>query len=176
MSVIAGGSLLPLTLVVLVLAGVAFLPRREVGHPLVALVRVLFPSWRFFDDVQVAPLLLVRRATGEAEFGEWMPLLAPPARRWPLSLAWNPAGNVHLAEHVLLERLLADVAEWTEGSGQDVDDLVSYALVVNLVRVHLAASSRDVGRFQFKLVEAGDGRAAGATPASDLLISREHRA
>lgn len=169
--VVIGSSLLPLTIVVLVLAGVSFLPRREVGHPLVALVRVLFPSWRFFDDVQVAPVLLVRTASGDGAFGEWLPLLSPPRREWPLSLAWNPGGNLHLAEQVLLERLLADVAEWDETRGDDVDDLVSYELVVNLVRARLPAASGASTRFQFKLAEAGDD---GTRPGADLLISREH--
>ncbi len=169
--VIIGGSLFPLTLVVLVLAGVAFLPRREVGNPLVALVRVLFPSWRFFDDVQVAPVLVVRTATGDGGFGEWLPLLSPPPRAWPLSLVWNPAGNLHLAEHVLLERLLTDAADWDEARDGDVGDLVSYELVVNLVRTKLPVASTAPMRFQFKLVDAGaDGTSAGA----DLLISREH--
>ncbi len=169
--VIIGGSLLPLTLVILLLAGVAFLPRREVGHPLVALVRVLLPSWRFFDDVQVAPLLLVRTTTGDASLGDWHPLLSPPRRGWPLSLVWNPAGNLHLAEHVLIERLLSDAADWDDTRGDDVGGLVSYELVVNLVRTKLPFASGAPTRFQFKLVEVGDD---GAQLGADLLISREH--
>lgn len=162
-------SILPLALVVLVLAVVAFLPRREVGHPLVALVRVLFPSWRFFDDVQVAPLLLVRLADGDDSFGTWHRLLASPPRAWPRSLLWNPRGNLHLAEHVLLERLLTEVADLDDSGSTNVDELVSYELVVNLVRTKLAPSGGSAQRFQFKLVEVG-------ADASDLLISREHSA
>lgn len=162
-------TVLPLALVVLVLAVVAFLPRREVGHPLVALVRVLFPSWRFFDDVQVAPLLLVRVAQGDAPFGTWQRLLVPPPRPWPRSLLWNPDGNLHLAEHVLLERLLTEVADLDESRSESVDELVAYELVVNLVRAKVAAERRPAQRFQFKLVE---DEAVG----SDLLISREHSA
>ncbi len=168
-------TLWPLALAVLLLGAMAFLPRREVGHPLVGLVRVLLPSWRFFDDVQATPVLLVRLAADGAPYGAWLELRGAPPRAWPLSLIWNPSGNLQLAEQGLLERLLADVASWEEGSEEGVDSLVSYELVVNLVRVKLAEAG-DAGadaRFQFKLVESNGnvGEAHG-----DLLISREHDA
>lgn len=65
---IATSSGMVLAAIALVLALVALLPRAEVGHPLVALVRVLVPSWRFFDDVQVTPALRVRVACTGGEF------------------------------------------------------------------------------------------------------------
>jgi hypothetical protein len=166
-------SIVPLAVVILVLGATAFLPRRDVGHPLVALVRVLFPSWRFFDDVQASPILLVRLLGGDGRPGEWRSILTPKPRAWPRDLFWNPVGNLQLAEHVLLERLLGEVAEWDAAGDAAVDALVSYELVANLVRAKLASmpGGRTATHFQFKLVEAPE---APSAEFADLLISREH--
>jgi hypothetical protein len=98
-------------------------------------------------------------------------------------LLWNPDGNLRLAEHALLERLLADVAEWKDGRDPPPEALVSYRLVQHLVESHvapdgLAPPGRADGepgrvRYQFKLVElpGAAGRVGG-----DLLVSREHEA
>lgn len=162
--------------VALVLALVALLPRAEVRHPLVSLVRVMVPSWRFFDDLQVTPTLLVRVARDGEAFGEWAPVLSPP-RRSMVHLVWNPAGNLLLAQQSLLERLLMDVGEWDEHGAAGPETLVSYQLVLNLVlsrvRAALAADGVQHAICQFKLVEsAGEGGGVG----SDLVISREHTA
>jgi hypothetical protein len=83
--------------------------RREVGSPLLALLRVLLPSYRFFDDVFDAPLLRVRAGAAPGA-GELVDALTPPARR-PRQLVWNPEGNLHLAHVSLLERLVNDLAD-----------------------------------------------------------------
>ena len=173
---------LVLVAVAVLLVLVALLPRAEVRHPLVSLVRVLVPSWRFFDDLQVTPTLLVRVAPDGAPFGAWRPVLAPPPRS-VVHLVWNPAGNLLLAQQSLLERLLMDVAEWDDGDPRGPETLVSYQLVLNLVRARIAADG-DVPRgatCQFKLVETSHaaGAASDRTPGSapgDLVISREHEA
>lgn len=159
-----------LVAVALVLALVALLPRAEVRHPLVSLVRVLVPSWRFFDDLQVTPTLLVRVARDGETFGEWAPVLAPP-RRSLIHLVWNPAGNLLLAQQSLLERLLMDVGEWDERGADGPESLVSYQLVLNLVQATLAADGVRGGTCQFKLVES-TGETGGV--GGDLVISREH--
>lgn len=168
-----GTMLIAMALVlVLVLALVALLPRAEVRHPLVSLLRVLVPSWRFFDDLQVTPTLLVRVARDGGAFGEWRAVLSPP-RRSIVHLVWNPAGNLLLAQQSLLERLLMDVGEWDERGAAGLETLVSYELVLNLVRATLAADGVQHATCQFKLVESAgeDGRVG-----SDLVISREHAA
>lgn len=161
-----------LIVVALVLGLVALLPRAEVRNPVVSLVRVLVPSWRFFDDLQVTPTLLVRVARDGEPLGEWTPVLSPP-RRSIVHLVWNPAGNLLLAQQSLLERLLMDVGEWDERGASGPESLVSYELVLNLVRAVLAADGVHYATCQFKLVEsAGEGGEVG----SDLVISREHGA
>ncbi|MEP7380176.1 MAG: hypothetical protein ABI910_00745 [Gemmatimonadota bacterium] len=165
-------SLLLLMIVAVVLGTTVLLPRREVGHPLLEIVRVLFPSWRFFDDVQTSPALLVRVAPGGEAFGAWRMLLVPTHRSWT-TIVWNPAGNLRLAEHALLDRLLADVAEWEDTTVPGPESFVSYELVLNLVRGTLSADGAvgDASRFQFKLVDAAEDSEA---PDADLLISAEH--
>ncbi|MCC6771609.1 MAG: hypothetical protein IT360_10415 [Gemmatimonadaceae bacterium] len=161
-----------LVAVAVVVGGVALLPRREIGHPLVVLLRVLLPSWRFFDDIEQTTALIVRVARAGEPFGPWRAVLPVPTRG-PLHLVWNPAGNLLLAQHALLERLLSDVAEWDEGRTPGLETLVSYQLVLNLVRSEIVAGvwpGAD-GRIQFKLVDA-----TAPAAAADLLISREHAA
>ncbi|MCC6930194.1 MAG: hypothetical protein IT359_14510 [Gemmatimonadaceae bacterium] len=159
-----------LAAIVLVLAVVALLPRAEVRHPLVVLIRVLVPSWRFFDGLQVTPAIRVRVARAGEDFGAWEPILAPAARRW-WHVVWNPEGNLVLAQHALLERLLMDVGEW-EGDAAAVTSLVSYDLVLDLVTSAIARDARFAGaaRCQFKLVDQQPGA------PDDLLISDEHDA
>lgn len=169
--------------IALVLALVALLPRAEVHHPTVALLRVLFPSWRFFDDLQVTPMLLVRVARDAGGPGAWTPLL-PPIPRSPLQLAWNPQGNLRLAQYALLERLLMDVGDMDGDADTDaIAAFVSYQLVLNLVRAEVARDARFAGavRCQFKLAEqrlwdATDAAAVPPRAGDDLLISREHAA
>lgn len=160
-----------LAVVALLVGAVALLPRREVRHPLVALVRVLFPSWRFFDDVQETTALLVRVAKAGEAYGAWRAVLPTPERTL-VQLAWNPAGNLRLAQYALLDRLLSDVAEWDEReTALGPETLVSYQLVLNLARTAIAAGDRHAadGRLQFKLVDA-----LAPAERADLLISREH--
>lgn len=168
-----------LAILALVLAVVAMLPRLEVQHPAIALVRVLIPSWRFFDDISESPLLLARVANPDAPFGPWLPVLHPP-RRALRDVLWNPGGNLALACNALVEHLVADLADFDE-SGADFDEsgairaeeLVSYQLVLNLVRSTLAARSQPATgiRLQFKLAERAS--TTTSTPG-DVMISLEH--
>ena len=168
-----------LAILALVLAVVAMLPRLEVQHPAIALVRVLIPSWRFFDGISESPLLLARVANPDAPFGPWLPVLHPP-RRALRDVLWNPRGNLALACNALVEHLVADLADFDE-SGADFDEsgairaeeLVSYQLVLNLVRSTLVARSQpSTGiRLQFKLAERAS--TTTSTPG-DVMISLEH--
>src|SRR4051812_11217371 len=132
----------------------------------VRLLRALLPSWRFFDEIEPAPVLHVRSASPDCELGAWQAAPAP-ARRTLGALLLNPAGNLALAEHALLEQLVGDLAEPTVESADDVEQLTSYALVANLARLRLALAAGT--RFQFKLtlpsLHGG---------AEELLVSRVH--
>ncbi len=161
-----------LAILALVLAAVAMLPRLEVQHPAIALVRVLIPSWRFFDDISESPLLLARVANPDAPFGPWLPVLHPP-RRALRDVLWNPGGNLALACNALVEHLVADLADFDESGAIRAEELVSYQLVLNLVRSTLAARSQPATgiRLQFKLAERAS--TTTSTPG-DVMISLEH--
>ena len=163
---------LTLAIIAAVLAGISLLPRRESPHALLTMLRVLVPSWRFFDDLHESPALLARVAPPGADFGPWRPILIPPARGLA-SLFFNPAGNLLLAHHSLLERLLADVSAWDDTREPGPESLVTYQLVLNLVRATIAADGGpQLGtRCQFKLVECPS---ATTNAPGDLLVSREH--
>lgn len=161
-----------LAILALVLAVVAMLPRLEVQHPAIALVRVLIPSWRFFDDISESPLLLARVANPDAPFGPWLPVLHPP-RRALRDVLWNPGGNLALACNALVDNLVSDLADFDESGAIRAEELVSYQLVLNLVRSTLAARSQPATgiRLQFKLAERAS--TTTSTPG-DVMISLEH--
>ncbi|MFN8573968.1 MAG: hypothetical protein U0132_18060 [Gemmatimonadaceae bacterium] len=151
---------LGLLIVVAVVAGVALLPRREVQHPGVALLRVLVPSWRFFDAVGSSPLLLARTGPTPDTLGAWQIVIQPPPRAF-WHLVWNPQGNLSLAYHTAVERLASEVD--LAPTARDLTNSVSYQLVLNLVETTLrsTAGAQREHAVQFKLVERGiDGAAA----------------
>ncbi|MEY4514369.1 MAG: hypothetical protein RLZZ450_6491 [Pseudomonadota bacterium] len=161
------------------------------------MLRVLLPSWRFFDDVAASPTLLVRYGAAGDELGPWRaagssPLARPTARldkgpRGPGALFIQARGNLALAHHTLLVHLLSDVADLDDRLGADavadaVPLLVSYRLVTRLARAELP--SRGAQRFQFKLTVCPDadvrtvraGLDDRREPTEDVLISQLHDA
>jgi hypothetical protein len=139
-----------------------------------ATLKVLLPSWRFFDDAAGSPTLWVRCAASGEELGPWR----TPSRsvsRGPGSLFVNARGNLALAHHSLLEHLLSDVADLDErleasAAAATVEQLVSYRLVTRLAKAQLPA---DAVRFQFKLTVFPDVDDNGER-AEDVLISTFH--
>jgi len=110
---------------------------------LVALSRLLFPSWAFFDVAGATPMLEVRRCApaGAGEHGEenakacsgqWLAALQAPTRRW-WHLLFNPAGTRMLAAQTLVER-------WLMEQARDGADAPAAQLSLELV-TNLAASS-----------------------------------
>jgi len=103
----------------------------------------------------------------------------------PDTLFVNARGNLALAHHALLERLLSDVADLDERletslAAAAVEQLVSYRLVTRLAKTQLPA---EAVRFQFKLTLPPDTLPADMLPADsedegerseDVLISKLH--
>lgn len=163
---------LPIVALALMISVVAKLPRVNVRNRGLAMIRVLIPSWRFFDDIAPTPVLQARAGSADMPWGAWESVLEPP-RRTLRDVVWNPEGNLLLACQALVERLQSDLADFDENSDERADEMMSYQLVLNLVRCALAPKW-SVGsgvRVQFKLVERDEG--AKGTP-SDLMLSMEH--
>ena len=157
----------PVAAATVVVGAIVLLARFEISNQVVALLRVLVPSWRFFDGIGVHPDLLARVAGPDGRFGPWLALLPPPPRAW-WNVFWHPDGNLSMACHSLLDRLQADLAAAEEDD--DPAQLVSYRLVLDLVmwctRDHAAAAL-----VQFRL--AGPSPRPGASPC-DLIVSSVH--
>jgi hypothetical protein len=140
------------------------LGRRELEHPLAALLRVLFPSFRFFDDVAPLPTLYVRTGDGAA-LGPWQPALQAPPRRLRHAL-WNPEGNLHLAHGSLLERLISDLAEAGPIALAEAEGLTSYGMVLALAAQAADRLGLSGAEVQFKL-DYGE-------PVEEVLVSQRY--
>jgi hypothetical protein len=111
------------------------------------LLRCLFPSWRFFEDVEAGPTLIFCVAAPGESFGPWRAALAPAQQR---GIILNAAGNLALAEQSLVVLLLSEL----DGVREDAAvQLVAYRLVQRL----LSQRARELGvfgpgaRYKFRL-------------------------
>lgn len=125
--------------------------RRAVESRSLALMRVLFPSWRFFEAIAPAPTLSHRVVDGAGEFGPWLDTL-PPVPRPPWFWAFHPAGNLRLACASLVEHLAHDL---DDGPRDGITAQVSYQLVQRLVESRL----RGAHRYQFRLLSQDEPHA-----------------
>jgi hypothetical protein len=151
------------------------LPRRELRSPALALLRSLWPAWRFYEAIADAPALdhRVRADALGGEPGPWQRTLRPPLRTAAM-LVWNPSGNLHLAYQSLVEHLASELAEREEGAdgreaqrplaavsgpGQPTAACASYRLVQALVGVRIRADGPLAvsSHYQFRLVDDGGG-------------------
>jgi hypothetical protein len=130
-------------------AALLFARRRELSHPVLTLLRVLLPSYRFFDDVFEAPTLRVR-AGDVPGAGELVPALSPPARR-ARQWIWNPEGNLHLAHVSLLERLVNDLADAGPIAHSDARGLPAHRMVEWLAQERVEALGLAGAWLQFEL-------------------------
>lgn len=150
---------------------------RIVANPVVQRLRVLFPSWRFFDVPGDVPQLSVRWGRDPAQLGTWRPVASRPRRR-PQMLAYNPSGNLALAHATLLHALVdaVETACVDESRSPHLDGAeqlarsVPYRLTSRLAREHVLRSAPEASglRFQFRLVLAADG---GTGEHHELLLS-----
>lgn len=127
------------------------------------LFRALVPSWRFFQEIDPVPWLSFRSAAAGAELGEWREALLPGPRTLA-SLFVNGEGNLRLAEHGVVEALLAELDGRTH---EEAQHLVAYQRVHAMLVRELGT---DVERYQFRLV-ASDG----ASPDEEVFRSEVHR-
>jgi hypothetical protein len=129
-----------------VLIGLVLAPRKLLHSPAFALLRCLFPSWRFFEAISPPPRLSYRSLTPGQPPGPWLDALVPEPRGLS-ALLLNARGNLFLACQSLEEQLCADL----ETASGDVTQLVSYRLVQTWVALRMPASAPC--QFQFRLSE-----------------------
>lgn len=132
--------------------------RRLTRAPAWLLLRSLFPSWRFFEQIAPAPVLRYRVAEASTDFGPWQDALSRVART-PGSLFLNSRGNVQLACQSLVERLVDELDSVAPNS---LPEAVSYQLVQRLVRSRLSATTEAEPRcyqFQIALLDSDEEHA-----------------
>jgi hypothetical protein len=147
-----------IALFLLAVIGTSLGRRVSVSGPSSALLRCLFPSWRFFGADEPSLCLLARVVREQREVRPFAPLLPAPPHSFR-ALFFNPRGNLLLACHGLLDRLVSDLAELGPTPIPDAERLVSYRLVQNLALSFLAASGAAEGsHYQLKLVATEPGQ------------------
>ena len=127
------------------------------------LVRLLVPSWRFYEEVGEVPELLYRTGSDPQKLGAWKPCLSPPKR----GLVLNSRENLFTACQGMVGQLVCEISEWEGPSAEDLLDSVPYQLVQNLVREHIAHKE---GWFQFKVRPKMPQK-----PSPDFLLSAVHK-
>jgi hypothetical protein len=154
------------------------------------MLRVLLPSWRFFDRSDGSPRLLYRSyvraldapvsyaapdtvhaprlALPGPDLGAWKELSFSSRSKHDGAHSVHPLllhahGNLTLARYTLLEHLLSDLSERAPEAAGDVTELVSYRLVQRLVARELARLAEPCPglQFQFALVLLADDAACG---------------
>ncbi len=113
-------------------------------------LRVLFPSWRFFEEVGSTLSLEYRFQAADSGLSEWTEALTRPATRWH-SFLFNPDGNLFLAEQSLLQRLEEEIGASDPAHSEALEQTTSFQLVKRLVHFQLRERGTAFNRFQFRI-------------------------
>ncbi len=114
------------------------------------LLRVLVPSWRFFEAEDARFLLEVRTwREGEAP-SPFLPAV-PTATRGRWTWLFSPEHNLRLFCHDLIERFVFELAEHGPLAESEVEKLTSYQRALEIVRWFLGERGSDE-KFQVRLV------------------------
>jgi hypothetical protein len=128
----------------------------------VQLLRALFPSWRFFEDVGDVLLLELRFGPSDEALGPWQPALPCPRRRLAMLLVGSDV-NFGLACGSLLQQLGAELGELDPAHPERLTATAPYQLVHDLVRFCLRRRGVAPGsRYQWRLAATPPGGAAEA--------------
>jgi hypothetical protein len=130
------------------------------------MLRVFFPSWRFFDNLDWVPQLRFR-IVGQTD-DHWYDIFDPEPRTLS-TIFLNPRGNFRMAAHSLVEQFSNDMAEVNDDS--KVENLISYQLVKQLVEfrmVELGLAQEGV-RYQFRLDSIIPGKSENQNDDSLML-------
>lgn len=145
-----------LAIFLLLVASAYYLSLRYCENRSLQLFRVLFPSWRFFEDIAAVPVLHYRCENSSGEFSAWREALRRPQREM-LGIFCNPQTNLYHACQSLLQHLESDIGDCqTEQEIGTFADSVSYLLTRHLVAslIRQEHSELQAKRFQFKVTRA----------------------
>ena len=125
-------------------------PRSQAGRKW-QLLRVLVPTWRFFDFPGDQSEMLIRSGRTADDLCEWHPC-HKPVRRNPLNLFIDGPTNYRLACNTLIEQLLSDLSDWDERNIDRFPESVSFTLAKHLACFEAKAAHAAKFYFQFKIV------------------------
>lgn len=129
---------LVLVLSVAALVALTLAKRIPVRGRFAAPLRLLFPSWRFFEAEDIEYLLELRLKTAQGETPRFVPAI-PAAARGLRELLFAPQHNLRLACHDLVERWVDELSELGAVELAQVEALPAYALVKQAVAYFLRA-------------------------------------
>ncbi len=156
----------PILIALAAISAVVLLPRLQVRSRRLFLLRVLFPSWRFFENIGVNSWLQVRSRASEGEWTEWQNALTPPLRSWT-AILHNPEGNLYFARQSAVEHLVAEA----EARPDSVAESVAFAVVRRIAEESVSSGLNSPnGELQFKIVQ----RDAACGEDEDFLVSSVH--
>jgi hypothetical protein len=132
-----------------------------------SLVRVLIPTWRFFEESGSVPVLFIRTRGENGTWTPWEPGLRKNTRKWA-SLFLNAQGNLFLAQSGLVEQVVQEINGMPLSSPQRAVEQVmastSYQLVKNLASYQVLKFHPHAKAFQFRI----------STEIADALVSLEY--
>ena len=102
------------------------------------LLRVFFPSWRFFEAVTPIPKISYRLIQANQFKPEWQDLPVHSKPRLWRQLWHNPQGNLYLHYQSRVEQLINDIATRSEEqSARDVTQSGSYQIIRSYIEEEL---------------------------------------
>ena len=129
------------------------------------LLRLLFPSWAFFDRVTEVPLLQARVTAHDGTRGPWRDVLQVPPRTWR-SVLYHPEGTAHLALQSAVDRLAVSCLQ---GEPDDLSRNLVAAIAEQQVRAWIASGDQPSDRWQWRIVAA-----SAAQPDGHIDVDAAH--
>lgn len=115
------------------------------------LLRIFFPSWRFFEGLTPIPKIFYRTSQNGNSYSEWLPLPQKKPHRNIRTLFHNPEENLNLTYQGQIEQLVNDIAELpTNDSTLLIESLTSYEIVYAYIKEQVQLRHSD-SYFQFKI-------------------------
>jgi hypothetical protein len=134
-----------------------------------SLLRVLIPSWKFFDSPGSLTRLEFQTSPDGKTWSSWTSPKAPAVSRGVLQLFLNPWENAWLAQTALVEKLCAEFFDLNLKSLSEMKSLDSYRLVVYWVRTEIQKLSHQEKYFHFKIeIQNSGAEATTLTLASSV--------
>ena len=146
---------------------------RYVEGRAIFLMRALFPSWRFFEEITDIPKLFYRIENSPGQYDPWKPCLWRPTRSLS-ALLLNAEGNLMFAFGGVVQHLMQDLESVAPEDLEEFMKSPSYQLSKNIALHHLRQDydSSTVRNFQFKICTVLQGEDDSAL--EDVFISATH--